>query len=1238
MSITEQAVMGGHAGAATVRDGGDGSLSRGGWKFRWSRPLCQRQLRQLAMLCVVWSSAHQTGVEATSDLVVMENDYTRIAIAPRDGAAIVQYLDRRSGVEFSTASVRPAGPGIRDLTLGLHQVAHRLERRRGAGYQAVVTRAIAPGVLRDGGQIVGLSPASTIAVEREMRLADGSTKLTVNLRYTNIGQKPQPLWIRWQPYLVLDDPYGEHSVIVAPGPEPGQMRRIRVGLGRDSHFLNVPGYWLALNSRTGNGMWMTFRESHVQVCATWTDARHHQHPERGWFTVEPRQKKRLLRPGETVEMEMTYQPFTNGDRLDLGLVQHVRQAQARRFAQRVRDNAAIIAGHTMVPWPNEGPTSEAQSRFYFNNLRRDRFALTDVAIVDGLMAIPGIQSLPLRMRHYARLYDSVYDSTRIRYQLTVTDIFRRISLQREWEYTLNPFETRTLDRRIKLALEELEDGRYTFALDVYLDEDEAPVHSYTENRVLVGRERAATAEARRSAGPASERPFVAALRASEISDDGSVPIGVEEVAGVTRVDWPLRVGVPFAQGALPPEQRVALTDALGRVLPTQTKVLGTWPDGSARWVLVDFQSDVVGAQHSFLRLTVDGSDGSVGEIPSLASRQGNRVEVDSGSGVWQFEADGTIIGLLRPEDLWWKTGAGRIYRFRVKGEDAGIRIVENGPLRCRVRISGWYLPEDVDTGAEDERRDQTPVARGQIDAEFYRGNPFFRLYHTYTYTGDPWEDTLAGTGIRFRSPDPFWKQAAVAVDGDTVSSDSLVIVQQLDDRHAAVATSRSSQYGKRSTGTALLRKKELVLVIHHRDFWRLFPKQVEASVDEGTLTYHYWPEEAGTLDWRPREDGMLTSSSAPTWALAVGVSRTHEFLIDPAGWYELPRYEEVFDEPVVCAVPPQYLTDTGVLMHLQPYDPDVHPEIEAMIAETLDSYLLNQQVYRWYGQWVWGSLPNTYRTRQGRWENHGRYGHLLNEQNVAHVPWLAFLRSGDRRYLKLAEANTRHLLEVGTIAHDPRDPSSGGLSRRHHECIWLSPGDSGHSMIDPFLEMYHVTGYLPAWEASQDMVRAMAHPGAAFYDYGWRYLANPIAALARMHLETQEPGYREQADALWQQYARPDRGRWFVGDHGARMVQMYGQLSEEVMEHWVVRTDAEGEERAFHHLDALAALYESTNDPRYARAMLPVFQAYVARAQKYDPERVDPLLWGIAYPTQHILAGLREMMYASRALKDATGR
>ena len=100
------------------------------------------------------------------------------------------------------------------------------------------------------------------------------------------------------------------------------------------------------------------------------------------------------------------------------------------------------------------------------------------------------------------------------------------------------------------------------------------------------------------------------------------------------------------------------------------------------------------------------------------------------------------------------------------------------------------------------------------------------------------------------------------------------------------------------------------------------------------------------------------------------------------------------------------------------------------------------------------------------------------------------------------------------------------------------------------------------------------------------------------------------------------------------MAVLYGPLNEEARQIWIERTGAGGEDRAFHHLDALAALYEDTGEMKYARAMAPVFESYAAAARRHDPEREDPLRWGIANATQHVLAAVREMMYASRALAE----
>ena len=73
----------------------------------------------------------------------------------------------------------------------------------------------------------------------------------------------------------------------------------------------------------------------------------------------------------------------------------------------------------------------------------------------------------------------------------------------------------------------------------------------------------------------------------------TVQITVDEPSGVARKGWPVTSGVPLAEGALPEGAAVALYSADGGPIPLQTEVLARWPDGSARWLLLDFQLDLM---------------------------------------------------------------------------------------------------------------------------------------------------------------------------------------------------------------------------------------------------------------------------------------------------------------------------------------------------------------------------------------------------------------------------------------------------------------------------------------------------------------------------------------------------------------------------------------------------------------------------------------------------------------------
>src|SRR5690242_1889366 len=71
-----------------------------------------------------------------------------------------------------------------------------------------------------------------------------------------------------------------------------------------------------------------------------------------------------------------------------------------------------------------------------------------------------------------------------------------------------------------------------------------------------------------------------------------VEVSVTEPSGMRRVAWPVTSGIPLARGVLRSADQAGLVDSGGRPVPLQAEPLSKWPDGSIRWLLLDFQTDL----------------------------------------------------------------------------------------------------------------------------------------------------------------------------------------------------------------------------------------------------------------------------------------------------------------------------------------------------------------------------------------------------------------------------------------------------------------------------------------------------------------------------------------------------------------------------------------------------------------------------------------------------------------------
>src|SRR6185312_15517218 len=80
---------------------------------------------------------------------------------------------------------------------------------------------------------------------------------------------------------------------------------------------------------------------------------------------------------------------------------------------------------------------------------------------------------------------------------------------------------------------------------------------------------------------------VTRLHSTQGQVDGTLPLIVEGLYSSVAIQ-PVTVGIPFPRGVLATPSSVVLSDPTGAGASVQSTALAYWPDGSVKWLLLDF--------------------------------------------------------------------------------------------------------------------------------------------------------------------------------------------------------------------------------------------------------------------------------------------------------------------------------------------------------------------------------------------------------------------------------------------------------------------------------------------------------------------------------------------------------------------------------------------------------------------------------------------------------------------------
>jgi len=357
----------------------------------------------------------------------------------------------------------------------------------------------------------------------------------------------------------------------------------------------------------------------------------------------------------------------------------------------------------------------------------------------------------------------------------------------------------------------------------------------------------------------------------------AVSLILDERDGRNRFNEPITVGVPFPQGKLFNPSGLTLWKSARERIPLQAQILGRWSDGSAKWVLLDFQASVdAHTQTPYeVRSHADGQEDVEAPPLSIVEVLG-QVIVDTGE--TQFYLNRNICKpfdrvMTNKADLFASGGsfflvvdhAGREYTPYIQD----LTPEATGPLRATIRVKGELKSESGDIFGCFVARLSFHAGSGFVETKITLHNP-----RAARHPGGLWDlgdegsvyfkDFSLHLPLREQSRIDrriTWTTQLFQKDGIR-SDDSVEIYQDSSGGENWRSTNHVNRFGKlmhsfrgyrARSATALieegLRATPIVVIEGHsgrlagtiEKFWQNFPKAIEA--DKNGITFRLFPRQ-----------------------------------------------------------------------------------------------------------------------------------------------------------------------------------------------------------------------------------------------------------------------------------------------------------------------------------------------------------------------------------------------------------
>jgi hypothetical protein len=548
---------------------------------------------------------------------------------------------------------------------------------------------------------------------------------------------------------------------------------------------------------------------------------------------------------------------------------------------------------------------------------------------------------------------------------------------------------------------------------------------------------------------------------------------VDGAEGVPKAGFPAQCGIPLPPGKVTDASAMRLQNFKALAVHTQKTPLSYWPDGSIRWMLIDFP---VTPWTKSIDLAFRKDVARPTKTVTL-KETGAGLLVSSGAVSFEAQPGDLLSTVKRAGHLVFPTVRTqlRVDHNTLPGSTGEARIQADGPFRGTLAVSGRY----------DNLSQRSATFTAYCSA--YAGLPYLKIdFHLFNDT----EQDLRVSALELE------------FDFEKAPGDFRMGERALG---ATVNLMQNTEQSCTVNGEAVITKAPVCIAwnggaIVLRRFRERYPKAIHTR--DGALVVDLIPGGETPVVLTPGE-----SQSDELW-IAFGS-------IDTAAFAAAVETPPIFSNP-------DYYCATGVIGPARPYN---------------DIPALKEAVQKRYGEKSWGELGQRYGLRHFPDAPYGELPNWTNNyQDRMMGLWSQWFMSGDRVWHDRAVDLCRHLMDTALV-HSPvpgRDwfGAMHGPGKNHVPGPW-APAQRAEGLN----LYHKLTGQPEAVDAFLAMADYCVRVQAGLQSNRARNHAAPLDTLSVAYQETMDPLFIDQGvlrmEAIWKNMDRR-RGVW-AEEHGSKV-------------------------------------------------------------------------------------------------------